>query len=205
MRRGKSGDDDDERLDAAERDDEAEQKEEMVRATENVDETETHESQRRLMPPRIEPHDTGIADEFERAHDSVGRQEAENRHDPEAQACKLRLNREPRGLRLDWVLEEHVHHRLIPCDFGVHWQRWPHHVPQRILVGLKRSIGRKGHARGRDARRSEPMIPLINRDAPGDPQSCRVVQKVVSFSDVEKTRSAQRKVDVAHRLEWHAR
>ena len=74
MRDGEGGDDDDERLQAAEGDDEAEKEQQVVgaiRRINDVEEAQLDESPRRLVPARIEPYHSRIAAQLERPFDAA--------------------------------------------------------------------------------------------------------------------------------------
>src|SRR5437016_2697293 len=74
-----------ERTEAAEGDHQAEQKQEMVNAVKNVEKTQVDKTQSRLLPPRVEPDEAGIADEFERADSAAGCQKPKDGDDAQAQ------------------------------------------------------------------------------------------------------------------------
>ena len=71
-----------ERADAPERNHQAEQEQQVIDAVEDVEEAVLDESQRRLVPARIELHDAGIAVHVERALGAAGRKEPQ--HDVDA-------------------------------------------------------------------------------------------------------------------------
>src|SRR5260370_1020708 len=116
MGKGKRGDDGNERAEAAERNHKTEQKQKVVGAIEDVEKTEVDKAQRRLMPPRIETNQAGIAVEFERAAFTAGRNEAQNGDNAQAQARKARLNGKARDIGLNWRIEQHVQQGLVPID-----------------------------------------------------------------------------------------
>ena len=74
------------------------------------------EPQRRLMPARIEAHEAGIAVELEGAHGAAGRQEAQGRRDPLAEAVDARMDGEGGALRRDRIFEQHVEQLLVPVE-----------------------------------------------------------------------------------------
>src|SRR5260370_19999083 len=75
MRDGERGDDGNERAETAKWDYQTQQKKQMVGAVQNVEKTQVDKSQGRLMPPRVEADQDGIAGEFERANSADGWQE----------------------------------------------------------------------------------------------------------------------------------
>src|SRR5258708_3576023 len=95
MRDGERGDDGNECAKAAKRDHQAEQKQQMVGAVKNVEKTQVHEPRGRLVPPRIEVDEAGIAVEFECANSADGWQKPKNGDYAEAQARKRRVNENP--------------------------------------------------------------------------------------------------------------
>ena len=104
---------------ASERDDQTGQEEQMVDPVEDVLEAEDHEPERRLMPAGIERDDTGVATELERAFGAVRRDEAKHRDDAQTETLDTRQHRELRPRRGDRILENHVEHRLLPCQVRV--------------------------------------------------------------------------------------
>ena len=94
VRDGEGGDDEHERPQAAERDHEAGDEQQVVGAVEDVQEARLDEAQRRLVPARVEPHQARIAVELEGALGAARRQEAQRRHDLQAQPREPRVDRE---------------------------------------------------------------------------------------------------------------
>ena len=94
MGRSEGGDDDDERLDAPERDDEAQEKQQVIRSAQNVNEAKANKAERGLVPSRIEIDEPGIAGEFERAHGATRRQKTDDRDDAKPEARKGGTDRE---------------------------------------------------------------------------------------------------------------
>src|SRR2546425_8173747 len=83
----------DKRPKSTEWDHQTKQKQEMVRSLENVQEAKFDEMQGGLMPSGIEPDDSRIIEEFERAYDTGGRKKTQNRDNPQSQSCESRSNR----------------------------------------------------------------------------------------------------------------
>ena len=74
------------------------------------------ESRGGLVPPRIQPHQPRISQEFESAHDTGRRQELQCRDDAQSQTFITRMNRKLRLIGLDRIVHQHVEHDLIPKD-----------------------------------------------------------------------------------------
>ena len=116
MRHRKRRDDRDERPPAAEWNHEAEEKQQVIGSIENVVEAHLDESRGGLVPPRIQPHQPRISQEFEGAHDTCRRQELQCRDDAQSQTFITRMNRKLRLIGLDRIVHQHVEHDLIPKD-----------------------------------------------------------------------------------------
>src|SRR5882762_723567 len=106
MRNRERRHDGDERSEPAERNHQAQQEQQVIDAVEDVEESELDELERRLMPARIEPDDSGIAEEFERAHRTAWRHEAEHGDGAQSKSIELQPDREARLIRLNRVLEQ---------------------------------------------------------------------------------------------------
>ena len=169
MRDGERRDDGDERSDAAERNDEAEQEQQMVGAVQDVLESELHEVPYRLMPPWIETHQPGVADQLERALGATGRIEADNGDGTQPEAGELRIDRESRTVRLDRILEQNVEQPLRPHELGVVRQPRTGEVRERLVIGRKRSIGLERRADLRHARVRELRVVFEYVQAVGHP------------------------------------
>src|SRR5262249_13168652 len=89
MRDGKRSHDQHELTDSTKRNDQTEEKQQMIDAVQDVQESQLHELQRRLMPSRIEPHQSGITTEFEGANRIVGRHESKHRQGTKSEAREL--------------------------------------------------------------------------------------------------------------------
>ena len=96
------GDDHDQRPHAAERDHEAQQEQQVIDAVEDVQKARLDETQRRLVPARIEPHQAGVAVQVERALGAARRQEAERRDDTLAEPAEPGMDRRTPP-RSDWM------------------------------------------------------------------------------------------------------
>src|SRR5260370_34770267 len=92
MRDGERSDDGNERAETAKWDYQTQQKKQMVGAVQNVEKTQVDKSQGRLMPPRVEADQAGIAGEFERANSATGWQKPKNGDDAQAEAREAGMN-----------------------------------------------------------------------------------------------------------------
>src|SRR5262252_1743412 len=108
MRNCKRSDDRHERAQTAEGNHQAAQKQQVVRAAEDVKEPEVDESQRCLVPARIQTHETRVALELEGARRSLWRKKAQRRDNSLSESVEARVNRKLRPIRLHGVFQEDV-------------------------------------------------------------------------------------------------
>ena len=101
MRDGERRHDQDERAEPPERDHQAQQEQQVIGAVEDVQEPSVHESPRRLVPARIQPHQAGIAGQLERALRAGRRLVAQHGDDADAEARERRMDRKVD--RSDWI------------------------------------------------------------------------------------------------------
>ena len=73
-----------------------------------VPEFQLNESQRGLMPPRVQPDQTGITGELESANDAARRQEPKNGDHSQAQPREPGMDRKAGSLRPNRVLQPYV-------------------------------------------------------------------------------------------------
>jgi hypothetical protein len=208
VRDGERGHHRDQRAEAAERDHQAEQEQQVIGAVEDVEEAELDELQRRLVPARIELDQTGVAEELETAHRAAGRQEAQHRQRPDAEARQPRLDREARLVRLNRVLEQHVEQPLAPEELGRLRQAGRRHVRDRLVVGRKRLVRLQRRPNRDHARRRQLLAVFVEIQEVRNPQRRRVLQGAVGAGQVEQigVPGAARLgiVHVAHRLQRRA-
>ncbi len=99
MRDRERGDDKRELLESPQWQHEAEQKQQVVDAVEDVMKTQAHERQGRLMPARIEPHESRVADEFKSPLGRAWRLKPEHGDHAQPQPREQRIHGEVRAIR----------------------------------------------------------------------------------------------------------
>src|ERR1043165_168961 len=134
-----------ERPHTAEWNHQAEQEQQVIGAVENVEEPQPDEAQHRLMPPRIEWHQSGVAFELVRADHTARRHEPQRRDNADAEAVERHVDGEMRLVRLNRILEQHVENSLFPEDRRVVRQPWTVEMRQRVLVRAERTLRFERH------------------------------------------------------------
>src|ERR1700733_2593451 len=114
MGHGKRGHDRYKRTESPEWNHQTEQKQQVVRTVEDVEKSEIDKPQRRLMPSRIEPDESGVGRELEGPDRRIRREKSENGDDMHAQPTERRVDRKSRTVRLNRILEQDVEHGLVP-------------------------------------------------------------------------------------------
>ena len=204
MRDGECGDHEHERAQPSKRDHEAEQKQQMIGPVEDVTEPQRDEPQRRLVPPRIQPHQPWIAVQLECAHRAVWRDDADDGDHAQAEPRERWLDREAGSVRANRILEEDVEHPLIPVKARGVRQSCAGHVRERLAVRFERSIRRQRDADAGDGRRGQSRVLLVDRQIVRDPHQRRIAQRGVRARQIEIAGSAERELDVAHRRKRRA-
>src|SRR5439155_12535274 len=96
MRNRERSDDGHQRAKPPERNDQAKQKQQVIGSFKNMKETKLHKPKRGLVPAGVKPHQSRVAQKFERANNPRRRHKTQNRNNAQAQALKGRVNRELR-------------------------------------------------------------------------------------------------------------
>src|SRR4051812_13025542 len=204
MRHRERRDDDDEGAKAAERDHQAREEQQVVGTVEDMRDAETNEPRRGLLPSRVQPHQSGIARELERALCAGGRLIADHRYDAHAQPRQRGLDREGRSVRRDRVVERNVEHRLVPDEIRIRRERRTSDVRERIVVGVEGTVRRQRHANAGQARRGQPRVALVEFDVACQPQARCVAQRRVRVFEIQASAIFEREHDIAHGPEGHA-
>src|ERR1051326_1196241 len=110
----------------------------MIGTAKNVPEPQIHKAERRLIPARIETDQTRITVELESTYNTCGQHESQDGNPPQAEPFVTRMDRKPRSLGLDGIVEQHVQHRLIPIKVDIVRQPGAVYVFQSLIVGGKR-------------------------------------------------------------------
>src|SRR6185503_19809032 len=117
----------------------------VIEPVEDVLEPERDETQRGLMPARIELDDARVADVLERTLSAGGGQESEHVVGTYAESGERRANGEA-GVRVgDRHLHLDVQLGLFPEELGVRRQS-PADVTHRTIEGRERAVRRKRNA-----------------------------------------------------------
>src|SRR5512134_3522494 len=114
----------------------------MICTAEDVLEALDEESQHRLMPPRIERDDAGVAFELKHALDAARAEEAHGVDDAPAETLGVSAQREQRVLGLDRRLELHVEQRLLPWQIQTGRQRLGIELRERSVELGERAVAR---------------------------------------------------------------
>ena len=113
----------------------------MVGAIEDMQKSQLHKPQRRLMPAWIERHQTWIALELIGSHHrAAGRQKPQHRDHAGGQTLEPRANREGSPLGLNRVFKQHVQQHLIPDQIGAAGRPRSLHMSQRFIKGCERGV-----------------------------------------------------------------
>ena len=116
---------------------------------------------------------------------------------PAAEAVDARVDGEVGAVRPDRVFQQHVEQLLVPVEVEVVGEARPLHVRERLLVGGERAVGGQRHAHGRDARRTQARVVLVEVDVVDEPELGRVAQRLVGAREVEIARAAGRELHLA--------
>ena len=114
------------------------------------------------------------------------------------------MNRKIRAVRTDRIVEQHVHHGLVPIDLRVVGERRGAQVSERLVVTREGFVVGQGDARGDDLRLGELRIAFVNLNEIRDPQRGGVGEQRGRGFHVQITRTASRVVYIAHRGQRHA-
>src|SRR5439155_10246170 len=113
------------------------QKQQVIGSFKNMKETKLHKPKRGLVPAGVKPHQSRVAQKFERANNPRRRHKTQNRNNAQAQALKGRVNRELRTVRLNRIVEQYIQHRLIPVKVDVVGKPRARNVRERLIVRRK--------------------------------------------------------------------
>jgi hypothetical protein len=138
----------------------------MVSALEDMPEPRYDETQRRLMPARVEIHTPDVAVKLERPGVAIGRHETECGRHLAAEPIDAKFNRELGTIGLDRILEQHVEELLGPIELQARIERRPFEVSQCLVIRGKRFVRRRDIRAYHAAR--ERGIVLGNRDVVGE-------------------------------------
>src|SRR3954462_5304553 len=112
----------------------------MVGAFEDVPEPRYDETQRRLMPARVEIHTPDIAVKLECAGVAVRWHEAQRGRDLAAKPVDAEFNRELGAIGLDRIFEQHVEELLSPIELQRRIKLRSFEMCQCLLVRGKRLV-----------------------------------------------------------------
>ena len=201
VRDGERRDDRDQRAQPPKRDHQAEHEQQVIEPVEYVLEAERDEAQRRLVPPRVEPHEPGVSQVLEHSLRPVRRHEMKHRRGSNPEMGERRPNREPRRRRRDRILDHDVQHRLFPRQvYGIR-ERRTEHARQGGVVRPKRSVGRQRESRRAHQATLQRPIVLEDLDVIGDPHSTRILELRVHAREIEVARPAEYELEIADRLQ----
>ena len=212
MRDGEGGDDDGERAQTTKRNHQAQQEQQVIDTAEDMEEPVHDEPRRGLEPARVEPDETRVAVELERALDARRARPSESRGTSFGRAgsnrstvtdrrpavsnrVEIEIRDSARGHR---ILEQHIDERLVRDEVEVCGQRRAGHVRERALVGIERRIGRQREPRARDARAAQLAIALEQIYPAGDPSAAGVEHRGLHLAEVEQ-RSFHRPLEIVDR------
>ena len=198
------GHDRDERAEAAERDDEQEQKQQVVGAFEDVLEAEHDEAPDRLVPARIEPHQTGIAFELVDALGHAGGQKTDRGNHRERKSFELRIDGEIRAIRLDRIFEQHIEDALFPKDRRVRRKRRARDMGERAVVILERAIGFERELGRDDARRGQRCIAFVHFQIVDQEDLGGVPKRLIDAREIDIFLFAAGNLDILDALHGHA-
>jgi hypothetical protein len=180
------------------------QEQQVVRAIENMEEPKPDEARRRLVPSRVEPHQPGIADEFERTDGPARRDEPNDCDHPYAEPRQRGVNGEPGLFAVDGVLEPHVQQRLVPrhVDFTRKGRRGE--VRNGVLIGDEGPVRFERHASRHHTRSfRQPRGILVEFDEVRDPQRCHLGKQRCGEVRIQVAVPSLRENDVADRFQRH--
>src|SRR5262245_6659185 len=122
------------------------------------------------MPPRVEPHESWIADVRERALRTVRWKKPKHGVRTHAESRERGIDGKARRGRRDVILEHDVEHRLLPCEIDGIRQWWSGHVRERAIKALERAIRRERDVGRDDFAVVEPSVVFVELDVVGDPE-----------------------------------
>ncbi len=206
MRHGEGGDHRDERAEAPERNDQTKQKQQMICPFEDVEKSQVDEPQRRLMPPRVEPDQTGIAEKLEGANDAAGRQKPNHRRGLQPEFLENGIDRKIRQVRLNGVLVQHVEQRLVRYQRRlIREPRIRCHVREGRPICLKRFVRRQRDPNRGNSRTAQAAIAFVQLGVVVHPSARHRGQPHVQSREIQVAGSALRDLEVGHGREGDAK
>ncbi len=167
-------------------------------------EAERDEARRRLVPARVEAHESRIAGVLKRSLGAVGGRKRSTVVVWSPSRASVGRIENARVLALDRIVERDVEHAPAATAArrrrrGARSRSGAGRVRERALVARERPVGRQRHARGDDAGRRESRIVGGDVESAGDPEQRGVVQLRLQLrrgrgAQIEVRAGAQREV-----------